>query len=54
MCPPSCAIAIVRSNLDERVLCELGLGAAPDGAVRIVKLCDDVRRSGWGSRSACR
>jgi NAD-dependent dihydropyrimidine dehydrogenase PreA subunit len=33
-------VAIVRSNLDECVLCELCLDAAPDGAVRIKKLYD--------------
>ena len=33
-------VAIVRSNLDECVLCELCLGAAPDGSVRVRKLYD--------------
>jgi NAD-dependent dihydropyrimidine dehydrogenase PreA subunit len=33
-------VAIVRSNLDECVLCELCLDAAPDGAVRVKKLYD--------------
>jgi NAD-dependent dihydropyrimidine dehydrogenase PreA subunit len=33
-------VAIVRSNLDECVLCELCLEAAPDGTVRIKKLYD--------------
>ena len=33
-------VAIVRSNLDECVLCELCLEAAPDGAVRVKKLYD--------------
>jgi NAD-dependent dihydropyrimidine dehydrogenase PreA subunit len=33
-------VAIVRSQLDECVLCELCLDAAPDGAVRIKKLYD--------------
>jgi NAD-dependent dihydropyrimidine dehydrogenase PreA subunit len=33
-------VAIVSSNLDECVLCELCLDAAPDGAVRIKKLYD--------------
>ena len=33
-------VAIVRSNLDECVLCELCLEAAPDGAIRIRKLYD--------------
>ena len=32
---------IVRANLDECVLCELCLDAAPAGAVRVVKLYDD-------------
>jgi NAD-dependent dihydropyrimidine dehydrogenase PreA subunit len=31
-------VAIVRSNLDECVLCELCLDAAPDGTVRVKKL----------------
>jgi NAD-dependent dihydropyrimidine dehydrogenase PreA subunit len=33
-------VAIVASQLDECVLCELCLDAAPDGAVRIKKLYD--------------
>jgi NAD-dependent dihydropyrimidine dehydrogenase PreA subunit len=33
-------VGIVRSNLDECVLCELCLEAAPDGAIRIKKLYD--------------
>ena len=33
-------IGIVRSNLDECVLCELCLDAAPDGTVRVKKLYD--------------
>jgi NAD-dependent dihydropyrimidine dehydrogenase PreA subunit len=33
-------VAIERSNLDECVLCELCLDAAPDGAVRVKKLYD--------------
>jgi NAD-dependent dihydropyrimidine dehydrogenase PreA subunit len=33
-------VAIVRSNLDECVLCELCLDAAPDGSVRVKKLYD--------------
>jgi NAD-dependent dihydropyrimidine dehydrogenase PreA subunit len=33
-------VAIVRPNLDECVLCELCLDAAPDGAIRIKKLYD--------------
>jgi NAD-dependent dihydropyrimidine dehydrogenase PreA subunit len=31
-------VKIVAENLDECVLCDLCVGAAPDGAVRIVKL----------------
>jgi NAD-dependent dihydropyrimidine dehydrogenase PreA subunit len=34
------AVTIVRSNLDECVLCELCLDAAPDGSVRVKKLYD--------------
>ena len=39
-------VAIVGSNLDECVLCELCLDAAPDGAVRVKKLYDrtELRR----------
>ncbi len=33
-------VAIVRSNLDECVLCELCLDAAPEGTVRVKKLYD--------------
>jgi NAD-dependent dihydropyrimidine dehydrogenase PreA subunit len=33
-------VTIVRENLDECVLCELCLDAAPDGAVRVKKLYD--------------
>jgi NAD-dependent dihydropyrimidine dehydrogenase PreA subunit len=33
-------VEIVRANLDECVLCELCLDAAPPGAVRVVKLYD--------------
>ena len=33
-------MTIVRENLDECVLCELCLDAAPDGAVRVKKLYD--------------
>ena len=33
-------VAIVRSQLDECVLCELCLDAAPDGTVRVKKLYD--------------
>ncbi len=31
-------VEIVAANLDECVLCDLCVGAAPDGAVRVVKL----------------
>jgi NAD-dependent dihydropyrimidine dehydrogenase PreA subunit len=34
------AVEIVDENLDECVLCELCLDAAPPGAVRVVKLYD--------------
>jgi NAD-dependent dihydropyrimidine dehydrogenase PreA subunit len=34
-------VAIVRENLDECVLCNLCVEAAPDGAVRIVKLYEE-------------
>jgi NAD-dependent dihydropyrimidine dehydrogenase PreA subunit len=34
------SVAIVRSNLDECVLCKLCLDAAPDGTVRVKKLYD--------------
>jgi NAD-dependent dihydropyrimidine dehydrogenase PreA subunit len=34
-------LEIVQENLDECVLCRLCLDAAPDGAVRVVKLYDD-------------
>jgi NAD-dependent dihydropyrimidine dehydrogenase PreA subunit len=33
-------VAIAEENLDECVLCELCLDAAPPGAVRVVKLYD--------------
>jgi NAD-dependent dihydropyrimidine dehydrogenase PreA subunit len=33
-------VAIVEENLDECVLCELCLDAAPPGAVRVLKLYD--------------
>ena len=33
-------VAIVRSNLDECVLCKLCLDAAPDGSVRVKKTYD--------------
>jgi NAD-dependent dihydropyrimidine dehydrogenase PreA subunit len=32
---------VVEENLDECVLCELCVNAAPPGAVRVVKLYDD-------------
>jgi len=35
------ALEIVEQNLDECVLCRLCLDAAPDGAVRVIKLYDD-------------
>ena len=35
------ALRIVEDNLDECVLCELCVNAAPPGAVRVVKLYDD-------------
>lgn len=34
-------VEIVQDNLDECVLCELCLNAAPAGAVRVIKLYDD-------------
>jgi NAD-dependent dihydropyrimidine dehydrogenase PreA subunit len=34
-------VALVQKNLDECVLCRLCLDAAPEGAVKIVKLYDD-------------
>ena len=34
-------LAIVEENLDECVLCELCINAAPAGAVRVIKLYDD-------------
>lgn len=39
-------VAIVRSNLDECVLCELCLDAAPDRAVRVKKLYDGTELRG--------
>jgi len=33
-------VEIVRENLDECVLCELCLNAAPAGAVKVIKLYD--------------
>jgi NAD-dependent dihydropyrimidine dehydrogenase PreA subunit len=35
-------VALVEDNLDECVLCGLCLDAAPDGAVRILRLYDDA------------
>jgi NAD-dependent dihydropyrimidine dehydrogenase PreA subunit len=35
------ALALVERNIDECVLCRLCLDAAPDGAVKILKLYDD-------------
>jgi NAD-dependent dihydropyrimidine dehydrogenase PreA subunit len=35
------ALEIVEGNLDECVLCRLCLDAAPDGAVRVIKLYDN-------------
>jgi NAD-dependent dihydropyrimidine dehydrogenase PreA subunit len=34
-------VRIVEENLDECVLCELCLRAAPPGSVRVIKLYDD-------------
>jgi NAD-dependent dihydropyrimidine dehydrogenase PreA subunit len=34
-------LALVDDNLDECVLCELCLDAAPNGAVRVLKLYED-------------
>jgi NAD-dependent dihydropyrimidine dehydrogenase PreA subunit len=34
-------LELVEKNLDECVLCRLCLDAAPDGAVKIIKLYDD-------------
>jgi NAD-dependent dihydropyrimidine dehydrogenase PreA subunit len=35
------ALALVERNIDECVLCRLCLDAAPDGAIKILKLYDD-------------
>ena len=35
------ALEIVQQNLDECVLCRLCLDAAPEGAVRVIKLYDE-------------
>jgi NAD-dependent dihydropyrimidine dehydrogenase PreA subunit len=34
-------LELVEQNLDECVLCRLCLDAAPDGAVKVIKLYDD-------------
>jgi len=34
-------LELVEKNLDECVLCRLCLDAAPDGAVKVIKLYDD-------------
>jgi NAD-dependent dihydropyrimidine dehydrogenase PreA subunit len=34
------AVRIVEENLDECVLCRLCINAAPDGAVKVIKLYD--------------
>ncbi len=34
-------VRIVERNVDECVLCELCLDAAPDGTVRVIKLYED-------------
>jgi NAD-dependent dihydropyrimidine dehydrogenase PreA subunit len=34
-------VEIVEENLDECVLCDLCVDAAPDGAVRVIKLYED-------------
>ncbi len=34
-------VEIVQENLDECVLCELCINAAPAGAVKVIKLYDD-------------
>ena len=38
---PDGSLEIVEQSLDECVLCRLCLDAAPDGAIKIVKLYDD-------------
>ena len=38
-------VAVVRENLDECVLCELCVEAAPPGAVRVKKLYDGTELS---------
>ena len=37
----ACPVDIYEKNLDECVLCRLCLDAAPEGAVKIIKLYDD-------------
>ena len=39
---PDGELEIVQENLDECVLCRLCLDAAPDGAVRVLKLYDNA------------
>jgi NAD-dependent dihydropyrimidine dehydrogenase PreA subunit len=36
-----CSLRIVEKNIDECVLCRLCLDAAPEGALKIIKLYDD-------------
>jgi NAD-dependent dihydropyrimidine dehydrogenase PreA subunit len=36
------AVRIVDENIDECVLCRLCIDAAPDGAVRVLRLYDDA------------
>jgi ferredoxin-like protein FixX len=38
---PDGSVALVEGNLDECVLCGLCLAAAPEGAVRVIKLYDN-------------
>jgi NAD-dependent dihydropyrimidine dehydrogenase PreA subunit len=35
------SVRIVEENLDECVLCDLCIQAAPEGAVRVIKLYED-------------
>ncbi len=35
------SVSVVESNVDECILCAMCLKAAPDGAVRVLKLYDD-------------
>jgi NAD-dependent dihydropyrimidine dehydrogenase PreA subunit len=37
----SSSLELVEGNLDECVLCRLCLDAAPDGAIRVIKLYDN-------------